>query len=187
MANGDKAAAVGFDTVASSADIRNGYDEINKSRDYIAEHMTDGSHRADQITSGVLLPARGGTGRSNVYTSTSASTADPVGGPRLVVVSSTGHLSALAGKVGAAYQGRDVVGGVYLCNFSAGHDVIEHNLGWVPAAFTVTPRLDNIPLLVTRSANPPSSTGAGVMAFVSDTGVGFTGTCNVEWIAWRAA
>lgn len=36
MANGDAAVAAGMDVVAGTADVRMGYDEINKSRDYIA-------------------------------------------------------------------------------------------------------------------------------------------------------
>lgn len=40
MANGDAAAAAGFDTVASSASAQLGYDEINKTRDYVAAVKT---------------------------------------------------------------------------------------------------------------------------------------------------
>ena len=69
MANGDAAAAVGFDIVLPTDDVREGYSEINKSRDYLANHITSGTHSAAQITSGVFatdrLPvvpiARGGT------------------------------------------------------------------------------------------------------------------------------
>ena len=69
MANGDAAAALGFDLVLSTDDVREGYSEINKSRDYLANHITSGSHTASQITSGVFatdrLPvvpiAKGGT------------------------------------------------------------------------------------------------------------------------------
>lgn len=70
MANGDAAAAFGFDIVLPSDAVQDGYDEINKSRDYIANHATSGTHSAAQITSGVLGAARlpviqvdkGGTG-----------------------------------------------------------------------------------------------------------------------------
>lgn len=73
MANGDAAAAIGFDIVASTDDVREGYSEINKSRDYLAEHITSGQHSAAQITSGIFaagrLPvisvAKGGTGATN--------------------------------------------------------------------------------------------------------------------------
>jgi pyridoxal biosynthesis lyase PdxS len=69
MANGDAAAAVGFDIVLPTDDVREGYSEINKSRDYLANHITSGTHSAAQITSGVFatdrLPivpiAKGGT------------------------------------------------------------------------------------------------------------------------------
>jgi hypothetical protein len=36
MANGDAAAAAGMDVVPGTAKVRLGYDEINKSRDYVA-------------------------------------------------------------------------------------------------------------------------------------------------------
>lgn len=40
MANGDAAAAAGMDVVAGTADRRMGYDEINKTRDYIAQRTS---------------------------------------------------------------------------------------------------------------------------------------------------
>lgn len=58
MANGDAAAAAGMDVVPGTADLRNGYSEINKSRDYLANHQTTGTHPASAITSGTLDPAR---------------------------------------------------------------------------------------------------------------------------------
>lgn len=54
MANGDAAAAAGMDVVPGTADWRMGYDEINKSRDYIA-----------QRTSAVTPIAKGGTGATS--------------------------------------------------------------------------------------------------------------------------
>lgn len=44
MANGDIAAATGLPVVPPTADIRLGYDEINKTRDEVATHMTTGTH-----------------------------------------------------------------------------------------------------------------------------------------------
>lgn len=38
MTNGDEAGAAGMDVVAGTADRRLGYDEINKTRDYVAQH-----------------------------------------------------------------------------------------------------------------------------------------------------
>ncbi|MBX3094303.1 MAG: tail fiber domain-containing protein [Cryobacterium sp.] len=58
MATGDKAAAAGMDVVPGTADLRQSYDEHNKSRDYLAEHMTDGTHDAAAIASGTLDVAR---------------------------------------------------------------------------------------------------------------------------------
>lgn len=63
MANGDAASQAGMDVVPGTADRRNGYDEINKTRDYLANHQTSGGHPADKvITSGQLPVAKGGTG-----------------------------------------------------------------------------------------------------------------------------
>lgn len=73
MAIGDAASALGFDLVLPTDDVREGYNEYNRSRDYLANHITSGSHTAAQITSGVFatdrLPiisvAKGGTGATN--------------------------------------------------------------------------------------------------------------------------
>lgn len=54
MANGDAAAAAGMDVVAGTADRRLGYDEINKTRDYIA-----------QRTAAVTPITQGGTGATD--------------------------------------------------------------------------------------------------------------------------
>lgn len=51
MANGDTAAAAGMDIVPSTGKVQAGYDEINKTRDYIAER-----------TATVTPIAKGGTG-----------------------------------------------------------------------------------------------------------------------------
>lgn len=40
MPNGDAAAAAGMDVVSGTADRRNGYDEDNKTRDYIAQYAS---------------------------------------------------------------------------------------------------------------------------------------------------
>lgn len=187
MANGDKAAAVGMDTVAGTEDIRLSYDEINKSRDYLADHQTDGSHRAEQITTGVFPPARGGTGFANVYSQATDTAPNPTSGRRLVLVDTDGKMYSLRnGDIPAAYLGFRIHGDVSTLDFDAGHAVIEHGLSWTPTVVLVTARLDNIALMVTRSENPPTSTGAGVMAY-NDDGTGFDGLCNVEWIAWGAA
>jgi len=72
MANGDDAAAAGLATVPGTADRRNGYDEINKTRDYIARHQTSGTHPASAITSGTLPVERGGTGGGTAATARAA-------------------------------------------------------------------------------------------------------------------
>ena len=58
MANGDAAAALGFDIVAPTDDVREGYAEINKSRDYLATDITSGTRSAAQITTGIFAPDR---------------------------------------------------------------------------------------------------------------------------------
>lgn len=58
MAIGDAAAAAGMNVVAGTDDRRKGYEEINRSRDYLAAHQTSGTHPASAITSGTLDPAR---------------------------------------------------------------------------------------------------------------------------------
>lgn len=58
MANGDAAAAAGYDTVPGTADRRLGYDEINKTRDYVANLKTGLAIPAERVSSGVLDPAR---------------------------------------------------------------------------------------------------------------------------------
>ncbi|SEF13814.1 hypothetical protein [Jiangella alba] len=77
MANGDTAASVGMDVVPGSADINNGFDEINKTRDYLANDKLNGTRRADQITSGTLKVARGGTGRTAPFSNASTSQPRP--------------------------------------------------------------------------------------------------------------
>ena len=61
MANGDDAAAAGMDVLDGNEDRREGYDEINKTRDYIA-----------QRTSTVTPIAKGGTGETNAAAALSA-------------------------------------------------------------------------------------------------------------------
>jgi hypothetical protein len=72
MANGDAAAAIGMDVVPGTNDLRNAYDEQNKGRDYIANHITAGTHPATAITSGVFAIARGGTGSTTAATARTA-------------------------------------------------------------------------------------------------------------------
>lgn len=40
MANGDEAASAGMDVVPATALVRDGYDEMNKTRDYVATYAT---------------------------------------------------------------------------------------------------------------------------------------------------
>lgn len=62
MANGDAAAAAGLPTVPSTADRRNGYDEINLTRDLLVTRVFGTAQipnlNASKITAGVLSTAR---------------------------------------------------------------------------------------------------------------------------------
>ena len=49
MANGDIAASAGLPVVPPTADIRLGYDEINRTRDEVASHMVTGTHTWDKV------------------------------------------------------------------------------------------------------------------------------------------
>ncbi len=57
MANGDAAAAAGMDIVAGTAPRRLGYDEINKSRDYIANRAKRNADNAIDIWVQSTAPA----------------------------------------------------------------------------------------------------------------------------------
>lgn len=72
MANGDIAASIGIPTLAATDDKRDGWDEINRALDVIAQHIISGTHPASAITSGTLPVTRGGTGAA---TTASARTA----------------------------------------------------------------------------------------------------------------
>lgn len=83
MTAGDAAAALGMPVVPATADVRDGYTEINTSRDLLAGHITAtaGAHAASAI-SGLIAGAvkSGPTGTSNVqadldYVSLQANTA----------------------------------------------------------------------------------------------------------------
>jgi hypothetical protein len=58
MANGDAAAAAGLATFAPTQDIRMGYDNDNIRGDELAAHLTNGTHPASAISSGVFNLAR---------------------------------------------------------------------------------------------------------------------------------
>lgn len=113
MANGDAAAAAGMDVVSGTADRRQGYDEVNKTRDYIAERTlrqargrfnsaqlaANGSSRTHNIT----FPADRFTEPPVVVVTTSQARVNPaVGG-----VTSTGAVIGLANfttGVAAAFE-----------------------------------------------------------------------------------
>ena len=69
MANGDAAVAAGMDKVLGTADRRLGYDEINKTRDYIAAEKTARTTalagKQDKLTPAGTAPARQEPGSSH--------------------------------------------------------------------------------------------------------------------------
>lgn len=144
MANGDDAAAVGYDTVAGSEDIRQAYDEINVTRDYLAQHRTDGTHRANQITSGVIPVKHGGTGRSSIYAAEFYPEIDPVTNA-IVTVSSANSVRRARGTLGAAYLGFRVhVKNLVSVEFGPDGDVsIEHGAPFTPVGIWVQVRGDH--------------------------------------------
>lgn len=111
MANGDAAAAAGMDVVPGTADRRLGYDEINKTRDYIA-----------QRTSNVQPVVKGGTGatdavgaRANLSAMDAAllGTADLAQAGKVPVYNSAGRLTTadpLLGGHAASKQYADGIG-----------------------------------------------------------------------------
>lgn len=95
MPNGDAAAAAGMDVVPGTDDIKLSYDEINKTRDYIAAR-----------TSAVTPVAKGGTGASDAATARTnlgAAQAGTAGGRAVMDV--TG-----AGDMGFRYGGERFIG-----------------------------------------------------------------------------
>lgn len=58
MAIGDAADAAGMDILAGTEDLRDTYIEHNRTRDYLANHQTSGTHDAAAINAGVLALAR---------------------------------------------------------------------------------------------------------------------------------
>ena len=66
MANGDAAAAAGYDVVSQLADKRLGYDEINKTRDYLANLKTGGVAASALV--GNVPVNKGGTGAADAAT-----------------------------------------------------------------------------------------------------------------------
>ncbi|WP_053203790.1 hypothetical protein [Jiangella muralis] len=137
MANGDDAAAVGYDTVAGSEDIRQAYDEINVSRDYLARHRTSGTHRADQITSGTLPVKRGGTGRADLFDTEHESGPRP-STLRILVVDNENRVFASIGDIWPEYIGYRVHFTTLLdVDFDDGQAVEPHGAPFTPTEVIV--------------------------------------------------
>lgn len=124
MANGDVAAAAGMDVVPGTADLRDGYDEVNKTRDYLAGHMVDGTHPWSKITNkpATFPPAShthasitndgatlsvGSDGSPRVWSAAIygrdyGTNIVPGGANRLAVVTNAGTLGTLTGRIDAS-------------------------------------------------------------------------------------
>lgn len=103
MANGDAAAAAGMDLVSGTADRRLGYDEINKTRDYIAGRTL--RHARGQLTTGSLAASNTASRKIAVDFPAGRFTAPPIvlitsGGTRVSCaaedVTTTGFTLAMA-------------------------------------------------------------------------------------------
>ncbi|SDT69429.1 hypothetical protein [Jiangella sp. DSM 45060] len=183
MANGDDAAAVGYDTVAGSEDIRQAYDEINVTRDYIARHRTDGTHRADQITSGFLPVKRGGTGRGDLY---GAAWAEEINRSTnaILTVSSANVLRRATGKLSPQYLGFRIHWGTWEdLNFGSSGDLaLPHGAPFTPSLIMPMPRLDHDStaiLVVVRDQQPSwNSENVFIRAKVCATNAPFSGILN---------
>ncbi|WP_026874296.1 hypothetical protein [Jiangella gansuensis] len=194
MANGDDAAEVGMDVVAGSQDIRQVYSEVNKTRDYLAQHRTSGTHRADQITSGTLPVARGGTGRNNLYAAFSDVGAHPTTNRLLMVDQNNIVRSLRNGDLDPAYIGYRLHFGIWegLTFAADGTEVVAHEAGFTPTfvqtqgfltaggtAVIVTPRADN---------EPANSENVFLRAFNLHTGTPYQGNLSkVSYIVGRSA
>lgn len=177
MANGDDAAAVGYDTVAGSEDIRQAYDEINVSRDYLARHRTSGTHRADQITSGVFPVKRGGTGRSNLFAATTGEEANPTG-LRILVVNAENDVYAMGttSDIDGAYLGfRLHVQNLNSLNFGSDGDLsVAHGAPFTPIGIWPVARLDHDSgsVIVVPRATLPSWNSENVFLRAKNTATG---------------
>jgi hypothetical protein len=186
VANGDLAASVGMETVAGSEDINDGWDEDNKTRDYLAAHRLSGNHSASQITSGTLAIARGGTGTGAPYANIGGNPEPHRTLQRLLVVDPENVIRAASGRITSDYLGFRVAGGVAEdVDFDVnGLGVIEHGLSWTPLVVIPSPRLTSSPIILTRVVTNPTATVFGVRAW-NIAGDPYEGPITqVEWIAW---
>jgi hypothetical protein len=176
MANGDLAASVGMDTVAGSEDKREGYDEINKSRDYLAAHRLTGSHSAGQITSGTLPVARGGTGRPSLWDQDHEAGPNP-SSLRILVTDNEDRLFTALGDIAPQYLGFQVhVQNLTSLNFGSQGDLtVAHGAPFTPVGIWVQVRLDHdsLPVEVRPRASSPSWNSENVFlrAQRTDTGL----------------
>lgn len=105
MAIGDAAAAAGMNVVPAAADARKGYEEINRTRDYLAAQgkasvpisRVTGNLPVTRVT-GVVPTSKGGLGRPNIYEGPTWTTA-ATGTPRLTAVATNGEVRPVSGPL----------------------------------------------------------------------------------------
>lgn len=152
MANGDAAVAAGMDVVPATADRRLGYDEINKTRDYLAAR-----------TNAVTPVDKGGTG------ATSAATARANLGITASTVPSNGSnvqgdLNAIVGELGT------LKGRTYDQLVSGGYRLgINPNVGGAPGWATDQPFVSG-PLYSPHAYNNPVTVGTYYALYIQPDG-----------------
>lgn len=116
MATGDAAAAVGMDVVPGTADRRQGFEEINKTRDYLAEHRTTGGHPWDKVTNKPNVVTSPGTQSMTlrydarpVVGRDGAEVEIPTYGELVAVANTAAAANAAVGGKANAFSGADTV------------------------------------------------------------------------------
>lgn len=132
MANGDDAVAAGMDKVLGSADRRLGYDEINKTRDYIA-----------QRTSTTMPISKGGTGATNASSARSnlglldVAAANSAEANKLPRYNGSGQLAAFDPTLSGHVASKNYVDTAVSGKVSPGADVTFGQI-YTPSSFAAT-------------------------------------------------
>jgi hypothetical protein len=161
VANGDLAASVGMDTVAGSEDINDGWDEDNKTRDYLAAHRLSGSHSASQITSGTLPVARGGTGRNTLFNLIGDGYSADLNNWRMLIVDVENNVRVAGLPIGPEYLGFRFHHGTWEgIDFDDGQAVEPHGAPFTPAVVLTTAYLTasgGLVVVAPRADNEPAN------------------------------
>lgn len=145
MADGDAASAIGLAIMTGLEKVRLVWQQVNKTRDMLANHIVSGTHSAAQITSGVLAIARGGTGGG---TAAAARGALGLGTP-----------TPTSGAVANALVMRDGAGNIAINNGSAPQSPVAYNQVDNLAQGNMNPAVYSNPIFGTRNALWVETTG----------------------------